>query len=164
MQLPFAGTPMNSFQYASFESQAPLVAPMSFTYNMPNMAPSPMAAMPQPHLKLPTDRVDMGMAQSRPIYSTNVPFASQARYTPGAGPLATPMGMQLQQAHMQSAVVGLSPGPPLQHQPPHHHQQQPQHRRRMPFEEANRFTGIPLEDLTGAIYAISRDQHGCRYL
>jgi hypothetical protein len=106
-----------------------------------------MTPMPQPHLKLPNDRLDMNMSQSRHIYS----FATQSR-------LPIPMAMAQQQT--KQPILGLSP---LSHhiQP---EQQQLHSRRRMPYEEANRFMGIPLEELTGAIYAISRDQHGCRYL
>lgn len=29
---------------------------------------------------------------------------------------------------------------------------------------ANRFAGVALEDLTGQIYSLCKDQHGCRYL
>ncbi|TPX50553.1 hypothetical protein SeLEV6574_g00860 [Synchytrium endobioticum] len=176
LQLSFA-PPLNTFPYGSYESQTSIVAtPLPFTYNMTNMAPPPpqpppppppMAGMPPPHLKLPIDRVDMALSQSRPVYSTNVPFASQQRLN-AAGPqlpgIAPPMGMSLlqhqQQQQMQQPVIGLPQGPP----PQHHQHQLSQQRRRMPYEEANRFMGIPLDELAGAIYAISRDQHGCRYL
>jgi len=34
----------------------------------------------------------------------------------------------------------------------------------MSILKANRFSGVPLEDLTGQIFALCKDQHGCRYL
>lgn len=36
--------------------------------------------------------------------------------------------------------------------------------RRTPGEEQARYQNIPLESLTGEIYGLCRDQHGCRYL
>ncbi|KAI9228641.1 MAG: armadillo-type protein, partial [Piptocephalis tieghemiana] len=31
-------------------------------------------------------------------------------------------------------------------------------------EEGNRYAGVPLDDLVGELYALCKDQHGCRYL
>ncbi|TPX33393.1 hypothetical protein SmJEL517_g03742 [Synchytrium microbalum] len=96
---------------------------------------SPMTAMPQPHMKLPGSERDMSSSMMS-----------------GQRPIYSTSVPFTSQNRFSSGTV-MSPQQPLQQQ-----------RRRMPFEEANRFMGIPLEELVGAIYAISRDQHGCRYL
>ncbi|KAH7370544.1 armadillo-type protein, partial [Rhexocercosporidium sp. MPI-PUGE-AT-0058] len=77
------------------------------------------------------------MSVAQPLYSANNPYAPH-QYTP------PPMYPQAAPRDSQARVI--------------------QQRRQNDGEAMNRFANMSLEQLGGEIYALCKDQHGCRYL
>ncbi|KAH8674774.1 RNA-binding protein-like protein [Tricladium varicosporioides] len=110
---------------------------------VPAAMTSPTAQQPYPvpgyYQNYNMQMMTMGMQNmqlNQPMYSPHNPYAPSYG---GMYPQTTPRGQDSQQRVIQQ-------------------------RRNVDGEAMNRFANMPLEQLGGEIYALCKDQHGCRYL
>ncbi|KAK3304344.1 armadillo-type protein [Chaetomium strumarium] len=139
--------------------------------NAPPFGPSTTQPQPQQAPSAATPAVGAAPAVPYPFYPANPGYNAMSG-PPPAGYNSLPMLMQgltvgNGNPYAQQNFTGYNP---LYSQPPAPRQHQDsqarviQSRRQMDSEAMARFNNLPLEQVGGTIYALCKDQHGCRYL
>ncbi|KAI9837614.1 MAG: hypothetical protein M1837_002948 [Sclerophora amabilis] len=119
-----------------------------------------------------------GMSSTPPVAHA-IPSTMSPTGTPPYGPPGYYGGYNMQMLNMNVNMNGMHIGSPTfpqpnQYAPPYQmygymgrgndSQSRVMQQRRVTDGEANRFANVQLESLSGEIYGLCKDQHGCRYL